>query len=196
MTKEEATVLYNSFQKQFPIEKLKTLPLEEYTNNERDNSFCYWLETKTEKLGSIWGGSAYKFGIYKASNEIKPSNKTLNDGIYAWYKKYGNTKEEAYKTILANIVKVAEAAQKKDFSIIDSVDLGISYKWKIAYLYSNMSLLNFYKEKGIRYIATKHGLGNSKKIPLSQIQTYLISQSQGKDLFEYSAELWKEWLEI
>lgn len=195
MTKEEATVLYNSFQKQFPIEKLKTLPLEEYTNNERDNSFCYWLETKTEKLGSIWGGSAYKFGIYKASNEIKPSNKTLNDGIYAWYKKYGNTKEEAYKTILANIVKVAEAAQKKDFSIIDSVDLGISYKWKIAYLYSNMSLLNFYKEKGIRYIATKHGLGNSKKIPISQIQTYLISQSQGKDLFEYSAELWKEWLE-
>lgn len=195
MTKEEATVLYNSFQKQFPIEKLKTLPLEEYTNNERENSFCYWLETKTEKLGSIWGGSAYKFGIYKASNEIKPSNQTLNDGIYAWYKKYGNTKEEAYKTILANIVKIAEAAQRKDFSIIDSVDLGISYKWKIAYLYSNMSLLNFYKEKGIRYIATKHGLANSKKIPISQIQTYLISQSQGKDLFEYSAELWKEWLE-
>lgn len=195
MNSLEAKELYYAFQKQFPIEKLRTLSIEEYTNNERENSFCYWLESKTEKLGSIWGGSAYKFGIYKASGEIKPSNKTLNDGIYAWYRKYGNTREEAYKKVLSNIIKVAEAAQKKDFSIIDSVDLGISYKWKIAYLYSNMSLLNFYKEEGIRYIAKKHGLDNSKKIPISQIQSYLIAQAQGKDLFDYSAELWKEWFE-
>lgn len=195
MTKEEAKNLYNLFQRQFPIEKLRTLPIEEYTNNERDNSFCYWLEVKTQELGSIWGGSAYKFGIYKASGKINPSNKTLNDGVYAWYKKYGNTKEEAYKKVLSNIIEIAEAAQKKEYAIIDSIDLGCSYKWKIAYLYSNMSLLNFYKEVGIRYIAKKHGIENYKSIPISQIQTFLISQAQGKDLFDYSSELWNEWLE-
>nr|WP_318659981.1 hypothetical protein [uncultured Treponema sp.] len=195
MTKEEAKSLYNDFQKQFPIEKLKNLSIEEYTNLNRDDSFCYWLETKTEDLGSIWGGSAYKFGIYKASGEIKPSNKTMDDGVYAWYKKYGNTRDEAYKKVLSNIIKVAEAAQNKEYSIIDSIDLGCSYKWKIAYLYSNMSLLNFYKEVGIRFIAKKHGLENYKKIPISQIQIYLIAQAHGKDLFDYSSELWNEWLE-
>ncbi len=195
MTSTEAKKLYNEFQSKFPLEKIKNLKLEEYTNLNREDSFCYWLETKTESLGSIWGGSAYKFGIFKISGEIKPSNKALNDGVYAWYKKYGDTRDEAYQSILSNIIKVAEAAQQKNFSLIDTIDLGISYKWKIAYLYSNMSLLNFYKEAGIRYIAKKHGMENAKKAPISQIQAYLIALSHDKDLFEYSGDLWNEWLE-
>ena len=195
MTSTEAKKLYNEFQSKFPLEKIKNLKLEEYTNLNREDSFCYWLETKTESLGSIWGGSAYKFGIFKISGEIKPSNKALNDGVYAWYKKYGDTRDEAYQSILSNIIKVAEAAQQKNFSLIDTIDLGISYKWKIAYLYSNMSLLNFYKETGIRYIAKKHGMENAKKAPISQIQAYLIALSHDKDLFEYSGDLWNEWLE-
>lgn len=195
MAKEEATRLYNEFQSKFPLEKLKNLKLEEYTNLNREDSFCYWLETKTESLGSIWGGSAYKFGIFKISGEIKPSNKALNDGLYAWYKKYGDTRDKAYQAILSNIIIVAEAAHNKNFALIDSIDLGVSYKWKIAYLYSNMSLLNFYKEASIRYIAKKHGMGNAKKASISQIQAYLIALSHGKDLFDYSSELWNEWLE-
>ena len=195
MTSTEAKKLYNEFQSKFPLEKIKNLKLEEYTNLNREDSFCYWIETKTESLGSIWGGSAYKFGIFKISGETKPSNKALNDGVYAWYKKYGDARDEAYQSILSNIIKVAEAAQQKNFSLIDTIDLGISYKWKIAYLYSNMSLLNFYKEAGIRYIAKKHGMENAKKAPISQIQAYLIALSHDKDLFEYSGDLWNEWLE-
>lgn len=194
MTSTEAKKIYNEFQSKFPLEKIKNLKLEEYTNLNREDSFCYWLETKTESLGSIWGGSAYKFGIYKASGEIKPSNKTLDDGVYAWYKKYGTTREEAYKAILTNIVKVAEAAKNKNFTLIDTIDLGISYKWKIAYLYSDMSLLNFYKEAGIRYIAKQHGFDKYKRASISQIQAYLIALSHGKDLFKYSGELWNEWV--
>lgn len=57
--------LYNQFLQQFPIENLEAMTLEEYTNLDKDNSFCYWLESKTYDLGSIWGGSAYKFGIFK-----------------------------------------------------------------------------------------------------------------------------------
>ena len=195
MTSVEANKLYNEFQSKFPLERLKDLKLEEYTNLNREDSFCYWLETKTESLGSIWGGSAYKFGIFKISGEIKPSNKALNDGVYAWYKKYGDTRDKAYQAILSNIIKVAEAAHQNNFSLIDSIDLGVSYKWKIAYLYSNMSLLNFYKEAGIRYIAKKHGMENAKKASISQIQAYLIALSHGKDLFDYSNELWNEWLD-
>lgn len=194
MDVKDAEKLYKEFQEHFPLKKLKKLTLEEYTNLDRNNSFCYWLETKTESLGSIWGGSSYKFGIYRSAGEIKPSGKAKNDGVYAWYAKYGNTKEIAFRNILSKIVEVAEASQNHEFSKIDSVDLGPSYKWKIAYLYSNMSLLNMYAEKGIRYIAQKHGFEKYKKAPISEIQAYLISQAQGKPLFEYSKELWNEWI--
>lgn len=55
--------LYQDFLEQFPLESLEYMTLEKYTNLNRDDSFCYWLESKTETLGSIWGGSAYKFNI-------------------------------------------------------------------------------------------------------------------------------------
>ena len=53
------------FLEHFPLASLPTMPLETYTNLERSNSFCYWLESITSELGSIWGGSAYKFYIFE-----------------------------------------------------------------------------------------------------------------------------------
>ncbi len=194
MTVSTLNQLYTSFQTQFPIEKLKSLTLEEYTNLDRDNSFCYWLETKTESLGSIWGGSAYKFGIFRIAGDIKPSNKAKNDGVYAWYAKYGDDAKTAYSAILKNIIAVAEAAQSHNFQLIDSIDLGPSYKWKIAFLYSNNSLLSIYAQDGLRYLSKKYGLENYKKAKISELQAFLISKAEGKDLFEFSNQLWTEWL--
>ena len=194
MSINELNQIYTSFQTQFPIEKLKSLTLEEYTNLDRDNSFCYWLETKTESLGSIWGGSAYKFGIFRIAGDIKPSNKAKNDGVYAWYTKYGDDAKTAYSAILKNIIAVAEAAQSHNFQLIDSIDLGPSYKWKIAFLYSNNSLLNIYAQDGLRYLSKKYGLENYKKAKISELQAFLISKAEGKDLFEFSNQLWTEWL--
>lgn len=194
MSINELNQIYTSFQTQFPIEKLKSLTLEEYTNLDRDNSFCYWLETKTESLGSIWGGSAYKFGIFRIAGDIKPSNKAKNDGVYAWYAKYGDDAKTAYSAILKNIIAVAEAARSHNFQLIDSIDLGPSYKWKIAFLYSNNSLLNIYAQDGLRYLSKKYGLENYKKAEISEIQAFLISKAEGKNLFEFSEKLWNEWL--
>ena len=194
MSINELNQIYTSFQTQFPIEKLKSLTLEEYTNLDRDNSFCYWLETKTESLGSIWGGSAYKFGIFRIAGDIKPSNKAKNDGVYAWYTKYGDDAKTAYSAILKNIIAVAEAAQSHNFQLIDSIDLGPSYKWKIAFLYSNNSLLSIYAQDGLRYLSKKYGLENYKKAKISELQAFLISKAEGKDLFEFSNQLWTEWL--
>lgn len=102
---KEAEELYSTFLNTFPIEKLNVLTLDEYTNLERNNSFCYWVETKTEKLGSIWGGSAYKFGIYKCAEESKSTNRTKSDGNYSWYIKYGSTAKIAYETVHQNIIQ-------------------------------------------------------------------------------------------
>ncbi len=65
--------LYQDFLEQFPLESLEYMTLEKYTNLNRDDSFCYWLEFKTLPLGSIGGGASYKFNYYCPLNEKKSS---------------------------------------------------------------------------------------------------------------------------
>ena len=55
LTSQHRFDLWDQFIKTWPIEKLKELTLEEYNTLGSKNSFCYWLESKTEDLGSIWG---------------------------------------------------------------------------------------------------------------------------------------------
>ena len=50
MTRRE---LYQAFQKEFPLVSLKDMPLERYTNLNKDDSFCYWIESRTDELGSF-----------------------------------------------------------------------------------------------------------------------------------------------
>lgn len=65
MDYKEHHKLNQEFLERFPLEKLKDMTLEEYTNLNRSDSFCYWLEIKTRILGSISGNSSFKFGIYQ-----------------------------------------------------------------------------------------------------------------------------------
>lgn len=147
--------LYNQFLEQFPILELRTMTLDEYTNLNRDNSFCYWLESKTYELGSIWGGSSYKFGIYRYDK--KPDNPTVvvADDEYAWYKKYNaSDREEAYNIVLKAIMHIAASAYKGDFRAIEEeTTFGNVIKWKIAFLYSNESLLPIYKRDMLEKVA-------------------------------------------
>ena len=48
----------------WPPERVRHMTLQEYTNGNKDDAFIYWVESRLDKLGSIWGGSAFKFGIY------------------------------------------------------------------------------------------------------------------------------------
>ena len=67
--------LWDDFLEAWPVSRIETMTLDDYTDLERDDSLTYWLEFKTQKLGSIMGGSAYKWGVYKAS-ETKKVHKT------------------------------------------------------------------------------------------------------------------------
>src|SRR5688572_4406547 len=121
---------------QWPLERVQNMTLEEYSNSDRETSFVYWLEKKTEHTGSIWGGSAFKFGIYKRKNleEFVPRKMSRTDGVYGWLVKYGETKEQAFATVKAAILEVITASVAERFEDIDSVDLGAAVKWKIAFL--------------------------------------------------------------
>src|SRR5699024_1888912 len=129
--------LKESFLAEWPLEDVQSMTLEQYTNLNREGSFCYWLESKTQDIGSIWGGSAYKFGIYKRNNTDKEDSRDAyrTDGEYGWVAKYGDTAQGVFQNIRALIVRIIEAVQQDNLEAIDDIDLGPATKWKIAFLY-------------------------------------------------------------
>ena len=44
---EDRRKLLNDFLDAFRLETLKDMPLEKYTNQNRSDSFCYWVESRT-----------------------------------------------------------------------------------------------------------------------------------------------------
>ena len=52
---------WDDFLQRWPLESLPALTLPQYTQSGDSDTLTYWLEIVTENLGSIWGGSAFKF---------------------------------------------------------------------------------------------------------------------------------------
>ncbi|AZI20150.1 hypothetical protein [Chryseobacterium taklimakanense] len=84
--------IISQFQRTWPIDRVQKMELHEYTNLNKSDSFCYWLEARSVGAGSIWGGSAFKFGIYEKNNKSTKFNSLgrLSDDDYAWMEKYGS----------------------------------------------------------------------------------------------------------
>lgn len=185
----ERIKILKEFLNKWSINKLKEMTLEEYTNLE-GNSFCYWIESKTHYFGSIWGGSSYKFGIFKKkNNNVDLREHYISDGEYAWFGKYGDQKELAFNTIKGLIVKIAEYASKGEFKSIDKIQMGNAYKWKIAFLYSNERLLPIYKKDALKYITKSLNLKESNLF--SELQQQLISKKPSEiSIYAYSHNLW------
>lgn len=177
-------------------EKVKGMTLEDYTNLNKDNSFCFWLESRTTDLGSIWGGSAYKFGIYKRSDVNKELSESYRktDGEYAWHVKYGATKEEAFKSLKNIVLEIINSVKQGDLQKIDKIDLGPAYKWKIAFLYSNFNIINIFKYDALKYLSVKRGFDFKKGSSVSDLQSFLLSLKQdSEEFFTYTHKLWKEY---
>jgi 5-methylcytosine-specific restriction enzyme B len=192
---EEGHQEQNDFLATWPIERLERMTLEEYTNLDTDTAFVYWLEKKTEHSGSVWGGSAYKFGIFRRRNidtqKIKDNAKT--DGVYSWYAKYGNNKEEAFQNVKSIVLKIAKASQGARYGEIDELDLGEAIKWKIAFHYNVSGLIPIFKKEVLFRVAESNGVEDVKLKSISELQQIAIGLKPETDsTLEFSERLWKQ----
>ena len=146
---EEGIKEQKEFLKNWPIERLEKMTLDEYTNLDTETAFVYWLKKRTEDTGGIWGGSAYKFGIYRRRNTGVQINDEWKktDGVYAWFKKYGETRDTAFNSVKNIILQISKASRENNFHLIDNLDLVDSVKWKIAFLYNVNGLLQIFKKE-------------------------------------------------
>lgn len=186
---------WNAFLEKWPLSRIQEMTLEEYTKVKSRGSFTFYLEIDLEDLGSIRGGSAFKFGVFNRDNKELKDNTTslMYSDNYAWYRKYGETQEEAFSRVKHIIVSIIEASQANDHKLIDSIDLGHAYKWKIAFLYQNRetpSIVPIYKLDWLKQITATSG-----KSSVSEMQKKIISEKPFElNIFEYGEQLWSKFL--
>ncbi len=188
----ELESLWDEFLTHWPIERLNSINLYEYTSQGTDDSFCYWLESATEKLGSIWGGSSFKFGIYarKDKSPKESSRGRSYNQDFGWMMKYGKSPEEAYSNVLEQILKVAKAARTGDLQTVQEADLGEAVRWKIAFLYQDREhriLLPIFKFAMLKALTDLSGSIN----PITAHQE-LLSKQGSQSYFDFAKNLWEE----
>jgi len=133
---EEQKSLLNQFLERWPVEKINQLTLEEYIDVDNYDTFAYWLEHKTRELGSIRGGDASKFGIYKRKQPPKGNRKHISHGeLYSWVSRFGNSEEDAFENVKAKLIDIIRLVGADDLEGIDNIDLGCIF-WLIMNTHS------------------------------------------------------------
>jgi 5-methylcytosine-specific restriction endonuclease McrBC GTP-binding regulatory subunit McrB len=191
---------WDDFHAEWPLERVKQMTLDEYTNPNRSDAFIYWLEKRLENLGSIWGGSAFKFGIYcRSDQEVKETSHGRQWGEkYAWLTKFGSTESEAFANIRSRLVEVIEAVQNGNVERIDTIDLSPVLKWKVALLYqdrTNPSIIPIFKKEALFYhYQTIDPTAKKNQTPYSVMYSTLLERHKDKgSLIEIANYLWESY---
>ena len=187
--------LWSEFLDVWPPDRVRSMSLEEYTNPSRDDAFIYWLEARTYDLGSIWGGSAFKFGIFRRDNKDpkQPKGGRIWGDEYAWMRKYGETAEGAFATVRSRLTNVIDGVRAGNLEAVDLVDFSPAVKWKVAFLYQDRKdpkLLAIYSENRLR---ARHDevFPDAEERPPSQQHAALIEHySWLGDALDISPEIW------
>jgi 5-methylcytosine-specific restriction protein B len=194
--------LWDDFLAEWPPERVTKMTLEEYCKVGSTDTLISWLEIRTEKLGSIWGGSAFKFGIYHRNDTVpkEPTGGRIWGENYAWYVKYGDTPETAFAAVRDRLVSIVEAAQAGNLDAIDEIDFSEAVKWKIAFLYQSPeapSILPIYKRDGLVYCYKQINPDAGRKTPMSLMHSGLMDlRKTGEDVFALGERLWKSWQQV
>jgi 5-methylcytosine-specific restriction protein B len=114
--------LREEFLRRFPKEKIGELTLKQYAEGlGSKDTFCYWLEIKTKKLGGIQGATAAKFGVWWSRR----------DNTWKWVKRYQSA-EEALSQFRRGFIELIRAAEGKRHNLLRTFHL---QSWLLALLH-------------------------------------------------------------
>lgn len=186
--------LWDQFLKDWPISRLENMKLDEYTRAGYQDTFTYWLESKLDKMGSIWGGSSFKFGIYSRRDRSEKSsdNARMYSDTHAWYAMHGSSAEEAFENVRNHVVSVANLAKKGDLDSIQSIDqLGEKFMWKIAFHYqdrNNPLITNVFTKSNLAKYARE-----SDSQSMAELQKAVLNKKpENMDILEYGELVWEK----
>ena len=190
--------VWTEFLTLWPVEKVRSMTLEQYHTVNDSSCFQRCLESGATTLGSIWGGNAFKFGIYQRANrdENKQSGRGYTYGdVYAWLTKLGATPDDAFAAVKSAILSIIDAIRSRDLEGVQRVqNRGVLWPmvvWKIAFLYQDRNdplIVSVYAKKAL--VAALHDADAST---LTQAELYhrIMEGRAGKNLHVYSGEIWE-----
>jgi 5-methylcytosine-specific restriction protein B len=175
------------------------MTLKEYTQAGDKHCFTNWMEGGLDSYGSIWGGSAFKFGIYSRNDHAPKQGDTsiAYDADYGWYRRFGATHDAAFEAVRKEVVAVAEAARAGRWTEIDTTELGPSYRWKIAFHYQDRTQARLFPGVFLRQ-PLLHACGlpdNDRTTPLSTLYIRAADQRHADEpLMDFSRRVWRTWV--
>lgn len=187
--------LWDEFLKTWSASRLATMTLDEYTQAGSKDSFTYWIESRLDELGSIWGGSAFKFGVFsrKDTEDKKNDGKLSYSDTHGWYSSLGTTAQEAFEKVRGFVVQVADWAAKGDLDAIEAFEhLGEAFKWKIAFHYQNRQtpvIVDVFKPA---MLAAYTGGTTSQGMAALQ-KAAIAKRPAGTGILEYGRQVWEVW---
>ena len=137
--------------KRFRLDKWPEMRLEDYALGQSavEDTYCHWLEYKSQWVGSIKGGSARKLIIYKRKDRE------------GWYfpKTFAN-ETEAWDRLRSEFVQAFDLAARGDWERIDELEtlgrgpavklksLHVYFPYKVLPVYSTAHLCHFLRSLG------------------------------------------------
>jgi len=195
ITQDEAESLWTDFLSEWPVSRIEKMTLQEYSKVGDKHSLCNWIESKLKELGSIKGGSSFKFGIYnrrdQTQNEVRERYKYDNN--YAWESQFGERPEDAFNTVKKYILEIIFAVKSGNTEKIESIPLWPVFKWKIAFLYQDRNkpkIIAAYKKENL--IAFFNDPEIDKNTPQWQLYKKIIEPIGEENLIEYGQKVWAE----
>ena len=130
--------------KRFPRDKWPRMTLEDYALGQQavEDTYCHWLEYKSQWMGSIRGGSARKLIIFKRRNR---------DGWY--FPNVFSNEGEAWDRLRSEFLQAFELAARGDWERIDDLEtlgLGPLVKLKSLHVYFPDDVLPVYSTAHLR----------------------------------------------
>ena len=187
---KECEDIHQKFLNKWSADRLnEILELDNYVMGHGDtDNFCYWLERKTEILGSIRGARSIQFKVYY-SKKI---------GGYKWIKSFKSA-QDAFDKTKKEIVNLLNAAEAGDLdSIKDNKHFKSSHmlRGKLLYLYYPEKFLNIFSEDDVNFYLNRLGLEYDSKEHILDKQVKLLWYKESSDemkrwsILKYGYFLW------
>ncbi|OAL81524.1 hypothetical protein AY606_01965 [Acinetobacter sp. SFB] len=187
--------LWDEFLSVWPASRLSIMTLDDYSQAGSKESFTYWIESHLDELGSIWGGSSFKFGVFsrKDTEDKKSDNKLSYSDTHGWYSSLGTTAEVAFKQVRGFVAQVANWAAEGNLDAIESFEyLGEAFKWKIAFHYQNRQspmIVDIFKRAPLAMF-----VGETISQNMAALQKATITRRPvDLGILEFGQQVWEAW---
>jgi hypothetical protein len=192
----EKDILLKTFLNRWNLKNVEKMTISEYSQLNNNDTFCYWVEYKTQKLANISGSAnSFKFEIFerKDKSKVYKTDDYKKDELYSWRKRAGNTRNDAFQKTKKYIIRVINSSLEGKFDDIDSKEIKLTsiFKWKIAFLYSDKKLLAISDKKSVRWLAEQYGMQNFKNVRVSSLHRFLLEQMGENNYWNETTDMWE-----